>query len=336
MNNKKGNRIIQIILLVIIACGFALIALILKSGSGKGGGYGGAAGGGMPGGGRPQPGIAREQGNDSNGKQATAVEAFTVIRQTVSTFIKVNADVASEVSVDIFPDAAGKVEELPAKLGQYIHKGDSVAVVNPSVPGRIYKPSPVLSTISGTITSVNANVGDKVSTASSIVVVGDLSNLTLITYIPERYLTHLKTGLNAEVGFAAFPNKVFHARVIQLNPVLDKASRSLETKLEILDPSPEIRVGMFASMRLVTQESKNTLAVPPTGITEYYGDPVVFVINENNIAERRKVKTGLVSDTLVEIVQGLKAGETIASQGISSLTDGTPVRIVQPVSDTEE
>ena len=280
MKEKNNNRIIQIILLVILVCGFAFIGLILKgkSSGGPGGPPSGNAGrsamramGGWGGGGE---GV--EKG------LATAVEAFTVTRRTVSQYIKVNADVVSEISVDIFPDAAGKISRMDIKLGQYVRKGQTIAVVDPSVPGRVFKPSPVLSTISGTVTSVNTNTGDKVSTASSIAVIGDLKNLTLVTYIPERYLTHLKTGLNAEVSFSAFPDKVFHARVVQLNPVLDKASRSLETKLEILDPSPAIRVGMFASLRLVTRESKNALAVPPWSIGEYYGESVVFVIGEDN------------------------------------------------------
>jgi membrane fusion protein, multidrug efflux system len=330
---KNNNRIIQIILLVIIAAGFLFTGLILK-GSSKDNPYAGGGPSGRPG----AMGAMSGRGGDGEGVEtstATAVEAFTVSRQTVSQFIKVNGDVVSEISVEIYPDTAGKITEMYVKLGQYVKKGATVAVVDPSVPGRVYKPSPVVSTISGTVTAVNKNIGDKVNLTASIAVIGDLGNLTLVTYIPERYLTYLKTGLNAEVTFSAFPDKVFKARVIQLNPVLDKASRSLETKLEIIDQSPEIRAGMFASMKLVTRESRNALAVPPWSIGEYYGDEVVFVIRGDNTVERRIIKTGLISDNLTEVLEGLEEGEVIASQGISALTDGTKVRAVQPVSQTE-
>ena len=336
MKEKAGDRIIQVILLLIIAGGFAAIALIMGGSSSSSSGMPGGMPSGAPAAtGAAPSGFGAASGSASGESSAVAVEARAASRQTVSQFIRVNGDVVSDVSVDIYPDASGKLVERRVKLGSYVQKGDIIAVVDPSVPGVVYSKSNIISTISGTITDVNADVGDTVSTATSIAVVGDLSQLSLVTYIPERFITYLKTGLTARVAFEAFPDLTFDARVIQLNPLVDTASRSLEIKLEILNPDPRIRAGMFASMQLITRESRNTLAVPATAVSQYYNEEVVYVVKEDSTVERRTVTTGLSSEDTVEILTGLSEGEVVVTQGTSSVTDGTLVRLVNSSSGGE-
>ena len=324
MNDNKGNRIVQIILLLIIIVGFGLIITTLKGSGSNSGGMPSGAPSGMPASG----GFPGAASNSSNASSTVAVEAENLSRGNVNQFIRVNGDVVSDVSVDIFSDVSGKLVENKVKLGSYVQKGQVIAVVNPSTPGVVYSNSDVISTISGTITSINASVGDTISTSSSIAVVGDLTNLSIVTYIPERYITYLKTGLNANVNFEAFGDKIFKARVVQLNPVVDTSSRSLEIKLEILNPTSEIRAGMFASMKLITRVSENCISVPTIAVSDYYNDSVVYVLKEDNTVERRVVTLGLASEERVEITTGLKENETVITQGISSITDGTSVRVI--------
>lgn len=309
----KGDRIIQIILLLLIATGLGLIGLNLRDSS-SGGGPGGPGG---PWGRAP-----------SSDESAVAVETALVDRQDVSRFIRVNGDVVSDVSVDIYPDVTGQLKELFIRPGTYVRKGEVIARVDPSSPGEVYTASDVLSTIDGTVTSVYADVGDRVSSGSSVAEVGDLQRLSVITYIPERYINYLKIGLMAEIGLESFPGKSFQARVIQLNPVVDSTSRSLEIKLEILDPDPQIRAGMFAAMKLITQERKNVIALPLTALSTYYDESVVYVLKEQGTVERRTVQTGLASETVIEITDGLDAGEEVVVQGVSNITDGTKVQRV--------
>ncbi|ADK80033.1 efflux RND transporter periplasmic adaptor subunit [Sediminispirochaeta smaragdinae] len=333
METKKGDRIIQIILLLIIAAGFAGIALILK-GSGADSGQKGGMPGGPGAGGAP---TAQQQSSDGSGESSTvAVEAEYAARQTVSQFIRVNGDVVSDVSVDIYPDVAGKIVVRNVDPGNFVKKGDVVAIVDPSVPGEFYSRSPILSTISGTIIDVNVNVGDTVSTSTSVAVVGDLTKLSLVTYVPERYITYLKLGLHAEVFLEAFPDTVFDARVVQLNPVVDNESRSMEVKLEIVNQDSRIRAGMFASMKLITRESRDCIAVPSGAVSSYYDDSVVYVVKDDNSVERRVVSLGLKSDEMVEVLSGLSENELVVTQGVSSVTDGSPVRMVNDPDAVEE
>ena len=332
MKEKTGNRIIQIILLVIIAAGFGLTAYILNSSGGAGGGMPG----GMPGAGSPA-GMAGGRPSGAGAEQtAIAVEAERAVRGDVSQYIRVNGDVVSDASVDIYPDVSGKLVEKRVRVGDYVKKGDVIAVVDPSVPGAVYSKSSIVSTISGTVTDVNVSVGDTVGTSSSIAVIGDLSNLSVVTYVPERFITYLKTGLNAQLSLEAFPDTVFRARVMQLSPVVDADSRSLEIKLEILNFDTRIRAGMFASIMLVTRESRDCISVPSTAVSEYYNQDVVYVLKDDGTVERRSVVIGLDSEERVEIKEGLDEGDAVVTQGASSITDGAAVRVVNEMSGSPE
>jgi len=394
MSKKKinGDRIVQIILLVLIAGGIALMAWIMKpKDNNPYGGYPGAPGGPRPVGGPPaaasaDPGEVDDKASpegfsdkdaeegvpgdmpDSDTREdtdkkpadgeapsgppqgggapawggmpwgggqkesAVAVETIMVSRQDVQKYIYVNGDVVSDVSVDIFSDVQGELTRLSVSLGSYVRKGDLLAVVDPSSPGAVYSVSEIPATISGTVTQINAHVGDKVGANSAILTLGDLDKLSILTYIPERYITYLEEGLQAEVEMAAFPDKVFQAEVVQLNPVMDNTSRSLEIKLDILNPDQRIRAGMFASMKLVTQERKNVLALPVTAVENYYDEKVVFVIKDDQTVERRPVITGLTTEEKVEILEGLSLGDQVVSQGLSLLADGSKVKVVNPDS----
>ena len=144
---------------------------------------------------------------------AQAVEAYTASTGTVSNYIKVNGDVLTETEIELYPDAAGKVTDIGVAVGSSVKKNQVAASVDPSLPGQNYAISRVYSTISGTVLSVNVGVGDKVSTNTSIITVGDLTDLKLVTYIPEKFAGNLKTGLPAEASFVAYPGEVFRAEI---------------------------------------------------------------------------------------------------------------------------
>lgn len=322
---RVGDRIVQVVLLLLIAGGIAVIAMTLKSGGDAAGSAMGMPGGGPPGGGAPGTMVGA---GDDESESAVAVEVAAVDRSTVREYIRVNGDVLAERTVTIYPDASGKVIERTVSVGQYVRRDQQIAVVDPSQPGQRYSHSPVLSTIAGTVTAFNVQIGDTVTESTAIASVGDLTNLQIVTYVPERYVDSIRVGLVADVTFEAFPDETFSGRVIEVSPVLDTTSRTVEAKLALTRSDPRVKAGMFASVRLVTKEAQDTLVVPTSAITSYYGEQVVYVVNSDNSAERRSIQIGLQSQESVQILDGLTEGESVVTAGLSQLTDGTAVTIV--------
>lgn len=325
-NEKIWDRIIQIILLLLIAGGIITMTALYRNNNETPPGQSGSrnAAGARPEG-RPEGGPAGDSAAPSN---SVAVETVTLERSTVSQSIKVNGDITVETSVEIYPDTGGKLVKSSINLGDSVQKGQVIAAVDPSVPGQNYSTSPVKATISGTVIELPFREGATITTQTSLATIGDLSNLLIITYIPERYISSLREGLAAKVGFDAYPGEVFHAEIYEINPVMDANTRTLSVKLKMTEKDERIRPGMFATMNLITKESLQTLAVPSRAVFNYYGEEAVYIVSQKGTAERRIVSTGLSSDADIEIISGLEEGESVITQGLSKITDGSAVRAV--------
>ena len=216
-----------------------------------------------------------------------------------------------------------------------MNRGQVIAMVDPSRPGDSFFPSPVTSTVSGAVVSVPVNVGDTLQTNSVICIVGNLADLRVETYVPERYSVNMRRGLPAQISFEAMSGEYFPAEIDEVSPVLDPASRTLRISLRLLPGSngrvdSRIMAGMFATVSLVTNSRVNVPVIPRTALIHTYGDWIVFIVPESsNIARRVEVSLGLESETMVEILSGLKTGDKVVSMGQNFLADGDPVRIVE-------
>ncbi|MDR0670660.1 MAG: efflux RND transporter periplasmic adaptor subunit [Treponema sp.] len=278
-------------------------------------------GGGFPGAGAPA--IGNQTARDS-----TAVRITEVMPGTIENSVVINGDVLAASQVSIFPATAGKLTQLRYRVGDWVNRGQTLASVDPARPGEEYTESPVLSTIAGTVLSVPVSLGDTVSASTVLYVIGDLSNLVVETFVPERYSNVARRGLGGLVTLEALPGETFAATVQEVSPVLDAASRTLRIRLRFNQRDTRIRAGMFATVSLVTNARQDVPVIPRDALINTYGSWVVFVVDESNIARRRTITLGLESETFVEVESGIELGDRVVSVGQNFLSDGDPVRIV--------
>ena len=353
MKNKKGKITVVLIFLVIVfllLIAFRIVRSFIpapaeqavsqnrqaEQGSQRSGEGQGSGGSGQSAGGSRSSGD-QSAGGRSGGEQrtGTAIRITPVRLGTVENSVVLNGDVLTSSQVSIYPTMAGKLIELRVGDGDRIRAGQVVAMVDPSRPGDSYFANPVTSTVSGVVMSVPVHSGDTLQTTSVICVVGNLADLRVETYVPERYSVTMHRGLPAQVRFEAMPGEAFAAEVDELSPVLDPASRTLRIRLRLL-PDRDGRVdsrilaGMFATISLVTSSRVDVPVIPREALIHTYGDWIVFVVpNGSSLARRREVTLGLESETMVEILTGVETGEQVVSAGQNFLTDGDPVRIVE-------
>ncbi len=309
---------------------------------------------------RPGPG-----GFPSSAREETVfpVRVATAEQGRMESSIKINGDVVAGTRVQVFPDIAGKVSGVPVRIGDYVRKGETVVLVDPSKPGGKYVESPVESTISGTVMDIFVEKGQSVTQAVPVAEIGNLRNLEVETRVPERFASSVRIGGKAELAFESFPDKRFSARVVQVSPALDAVSRTLEVTLGFEDPERIVKAGMFAEVRLVTGVRDNAVHVPSGCVVSRGGSEVVFVVDESgrpaakasaagdqrsdsapetkggqSKAVQRAVKIGILVDGRVEILEGLERGETVVVQGQTLLEDGVQVRVTEPpaVDDARE
>ncbi|WP_010254616.1 efflux RND transporter periplasmic adaptor subunit, partial [Treponema primitia] len=252
-----------------------------------------------------------------------------VVLGTIENSVVINGDVIARTQVSLFPAMAGKITEMRLQVGDRVSQGQTVAMVDPSRPGEVYSRSPVTSTISGTVLQAPVSPGDTVTTGTAIYVVGNLDSLIVETFVPERFSTAVQMNLGAQISFEAMPGERFDAAVSEISPVLDPASRTLRIRLRFQGTvDPRIRAGMFATVSLVTNSRTNVPVINRGSVINTYGSWIVFVVNQNNIAERRVISLGLENEEFVEVTDGLETGERVVSAGQNFLSDGDPVRVV--------
>lgn len=304
---KNVERIIQLILLVLIAFAALVLAITFFGGEKEG-----PTGGNSP---RAPAGTA----------VTLTVGAIRAEPASLIQTIRLNGDVSSKSKISLFADTAGKLVSYEAGIGSEVRRGGIVARVDPSRPGAPYAISPVRSTINGTVIDLPYTVGETVSTSSPVAVVGMLNDLQLITHVPEKYISILRTGLSAEVSLVSWPGEVFPAVVTMVSPVVDTASRTVEIRLDITDSDGRLRHGMFAVIVLVTREVHDTVVVPKTAVRTYNQQNVVYVIDDEGIARRTVVETGFSNDAEIQLVSGVSFGDLIVASG--AVSDGSPVRV---------
>jgi RND family efflux transporter MFP subunit len=240
----------------------------------------------------------------------------------------INGDVLAASQVSIYPNMAGKLTQMHFRIGDRVNRGQVVAAVDPSRPGEEYSESPVFSTISGTVLSVPANLGDTVGLSTVVYVIGDLANLVVETFVPERFSNAAQRGLGALVSLEALPGETFLATVNEVSPVLDPASRTLRIRLRFNERDSRIRAGMFATVSLVTNTRRDVPVIPREAVINSYGSWFVFVVEGPNTARRRTITLGLENENLIEVLEGIALGDRVVSAGQNFLSDGDPVRIV--------
>lgn len=266
-------------------------------------------------------------------EQVFAVNVTPAVQGPIQDYLEVNGDVQTTTSVDIFSNTGGEIARVHVRVGQRVEADQLIAEVDASRPGQTFAPSPVRSPITGTVTRLPARVGSQVTPTIAIAQVSRTNELEIVVPIPERFISKVRTGLNAEVRLDAFPEQRFAARVTELNPVVDPQTRTLEVKLRFNRPDPQVRAGMFAEVRIITEQKENIVKVPADVVTRRFGESFVFVVHEDDTeagatVERRLITPGILIDNTLEVTEGLAPGETIVYQGQALLEDGVAVRVI--------
>jgi RND family efflux transporter MFP subunit len=180
----------------------------------------------------------------------------------------------------------------------------------------------VRSPISGAVKEKHASRGAYLMVNGKIVTLVKINPLRLRADIPESSAAAVRTGQTMNVTVDAFPNRPFTGRVVRIGPSLDEKTRALTVEAEVANPGNLLRPGMFAKSRLITSANTPAVMVPQRAVVTVAGLSKVFVI-ENGKAVERIVKTGATDGDLIEIAEGVKDGDVVATSNLDKLQTGT-------------
>jgi len=182
----------------------------------------------------------------------------------------------------------------------------------------------VRSPISGAVKEKHASRGSYLTVNGKIVTLVKINPLRLRADIPESSAAAVRTGQTINVTVDAFPNRAFTGRIVRIGPSLDEKTRALTVEAQVSNSGNLLRPGMFAKSQLITSQNAPAVMIPQRAVVTAAGLSKVFVI-ENGRASERIVKTGASDADLIEIVEGVKDGETVATSNLDKLQTGAVV-----------
>lgn len=144
--------------------------------------------------------------------------------------------------------------------------------------------------------------------------------------LPQQELARVAVGQGVAVTVDAYPDQACPARVIAIAPRVNDATRTFDIRAELANPGERLRPGMFARIEVVLPATPRALVLPSTSVVHNPYGETVYVI-EDGVAHQRFIRTGPQRGDLVQVTQGLKAGETVVTSGQVKLHHGSTVRI---------
>ncbi len=170
------------------------------------------------------------------------------------------------------------------------------------------------------------SIGDYVKDGQDIVNLEEIDPLKVDFKIPEIYLKQVAVGQALQITLDAFPNQTFQGKVLAINPLVDTNGRSIVIRAVIKNTEARLRPGMFARVRLLFSDERDSVAVPEQSLIPVGDEQYLFKVVDGR-AQRFKVEIGQRREGQVEVLQGLAAGDVIVTAGQLKLRDGALVKI---------
>jgi membrane fusion protein, heavy metal efflux system len=203
--------------------------------------------------------------------------------------------------------------------------GKSDAEIDKIVADRLADPTLVVaSPIDGRITQRNAAPGLLVQPGNppAPFVVANVDTMWMLANVAENDSPAFRAGQKLQVRISAFPGRVFEGTVNTVGAIVDPNTRRVLVRSEIKDPQHELRSGMFANFVISIGTPVRSPAVPINGVVrEGDGTQTVWVTADRRRFTQRTVKIGILRDGYRQILEGLQAGELVATDGAIFLSN---------------
>jgi len=198
-------------------------------------------------------------------------------------------------------------EEL--KLKNFVKKGEILIKL---------KSGNIIAPFSGVLGYTGLTEDILISNNIFIITLDDNSTIFSDIKIPENYSASIKKGLPVEVRLSSLKDKIFLGEVDFVSSRINADTRSLLSRIKIANTDLELISGSLLEVS-VKFNLRNSLSVPDTSVMVEGDKSFVYKINEENIANKTEVKTGLRANKNIEIISGLNEGDIIVAEGLKKV-----------------
>ena len=240
---------------------------------------------------RPPPGIIVTE---------VVMKEFSEKIETFGTAISKKSKTFKIKKDDLFEDL---------KLKNFVKKGEILIKL---------KSGNIIAPFNGALGYTGLTEDILVSNNIFIITLDDNSTIYSDIKIPENYSASIKKGLPVEVRLSSFKDKVFLGEVDFVSSRINADTRSLLSRIKIENKELELISGSLLEVS-VKFNLRNSLSVPDTSVMVEGDKSYVYKINNENIANKTEIKTGIRFDKNIEIVSGLTEGDIVVAEGLKKV-----------------
>lgn len=174
----------------------------------------------------------------------------------------------------------------------------------------------IYSPINGIVTDIDApSPGVNVTAATATFTVIDYNDIYFKIDVDEADIGRIEMGQPVDIRLDAYPTETFFGAISSIDftsSVTSGGSTAFPIKVKFPDNSYlKFKIGMNGDSEIKINEIKNTRVLPTEFIFENKKGKFVYVEDKNNTLKKREITTGLENETTIEILSGLKKGETV-------------------------
>jgi Cu(I)/Ag(I) efflux system membrane fusion protein len=142
--------------------------------------------------------------------------------------------------------------------------------------------------------------------------IADLSSLWLVAEVFEQDLSLVRLGQSAKIHVNAYPERVFEGKVSFIYPAVTAETRTARVRIQLSNPGQMLKPAMYAEVELaVPQSAAKRLSVPDSAVLDSGNRQVVLVRRDEGRFEPRAVKVGARGDGYVEVLEGIREGDSV-------------------------
>src|SRR5581483_4480447 len=190
--------------------------------------------------------------------------------------------------------------------------------------------SEIHSPINGVVTDRPLYPGEMAAAGAPLITVMDTSKVIARAHIPEMQAALLKVGDRATIAAPGI-DEAMQGTVSVVSPALDPNSTTVEVWVQAVNPKGTLRPGGSVQVSMVARTVPNALAIASTAVlTASDGGTSVMLAGPDGRAHQQNVKLGVRQGELVQITDGLQAGQQVITAGVYGLPDNTRIKIEAP------
>ncbi len=179
---------------------------------------------------------------------------------------------------------------------------------------------PIVAPFAGRVIARNLTKGEVVETNRKLFVVADLSTVWVVGNVSEKDISYVQSATTVpnqpvEVHVAAYPDEVFQGTVSYVGDVLDTATRTMQVRLTLANPTGRLKPEMFATIRVLSEPAPDVLVVPEAAVQHDRNRSFVFVQQKTGVFEARTIRLGDKNGTFAEVLEGVREGEPVVREG---------------------